>query len=157
MPPVRRPALRERSLELEAIDAALAAARDGDGGLLAVEGAAGIGKTSLIGAARECAAAAGVTVLGARGSELERDFAWGVVRQLVEPALYRAGARERRRWFAGAAALARPRSRRKPSKPPAAASPSPRSRPWPTRRSPSLCGCARTTACGRGRRGCSWR
>jgi predicted ATPase len=104
--PVR--ALRERGLELEAIEDGLSAAGAGEGRLLAVEGPAGIGKTTLLAAARERAAAAGMTVLSARGSELERDFAWGVVHQLVEPMLYRAGAAHRKRWFAGAAALAEP-------------------------------------------------
>jgi DNA-binding CsgD family transcriptional regulator/RecA/RadA recombinase len=100
--------LRERRLELEALDDALRAVAAGDGRVLAIEGPAGIGKTTLIAAARERAAAAGMTVLSARGSELERDFPWGVVHQLVEPVLRRGDERERRRWFAGAAALARP-------------------------------------------------
>jgi DNA-binding CsgD family transcriptional regulator len=100
--------LRERGLELAAIDEALRAAASGDGGLLAIEGPAGIGKTALVAATRAHAALAGMVVLSARGSELERDFPWGVVHQLVEPLLFRAGDSERRAWFSGAAALARP-------------------------------------------------
>jgi hypothetical protein len=44
----------------------------------------------------------------ARASELERDFAYGCVRQLLEPALARMPDPERDRLFEGAAALARP-------------------------------------------------
>jgi hypothetical protein len=43
--------------------------------------------------------------LTARGSELEREFPFGVVRQLFEPPLTDGEARER--WLAGAAAPAR--------------------------------------------------
>jgi hypothetical protein len=47
------------------------------------EGPAGIGKTQLLTEARERAGRS-MTVLGARASELERDFPYGVVRQLFE-------------------------------------------------------------------------
>ena len=47
-------------------------------------------------------------VLGARGSELERDFAFGIVRQLLEPLLARASAEERARLLDGVAGLAEP-------------------------------------------------
>jgi DNA-binding CsgD family transcriptional regulator len=100
--------LRQRDVELEAIAHALRAVTSGHGGLLAIEGPAGIGKTTLMMAARERATAAGMAVLSARGRELERDFPWGVVHQLVEPVLYDSDDQERERWFAGAAALARP-------------------------------------------------
>jgi DNA-binding CsgD family transcriptional regulator len=100
--------LRERGLELEAIDDALQSLIPGQGGLVAVEGPPGIGKTTLLVAARERALAAGMAVLSARGRELERDFAWGVVHQLVDPLLYGSDEEERERWFAGAAMLARP-------------------------------------------------
>lgn len=55
---------------------------------------------------RERAAAAGVRVLSAHGSELERDFAFGVVRQLFEPILSDAATRDR--LLVDAAASARP-------------------------------------------------
>lgn len=67
-----------------------------------IEGAAGIGKTSLLDHARELLAGSGVRTLSARGSELERDFAFGVVRQLLEPEV-RAGD-----LFKGAAEAAKP-------------------------------------------------
>ncbi len=47
-------------------------------------------------------------MLGARGSELERDFAFGIVRQLLEPLLAKASAKERARLLDGVAGLAEP-------------------------------------------------
>ena len=52
--------------------------------------------------------AAGLDVLAARGGELERDFAYGVVRQLLERHVGRADRQQRERWLEGAAALAGP-------------------------------------------------
>ena len=52
-----------------------------------VEGPAGVGKTALLADARAIADAAGMQVLRSRGAELEREFAFGVVRQLLEPVL----------------------------------------------------------------------
>jgi DNA-binding CsgD family transcriptional regulator len=74
--------LLERGAELEAVDALLAGAAAGRGGVLVVEGPAGVGKTALLDAA--AARAAGLRVLRARGSELDRAFAFGVVRGLLE-------------------------------------------------------------------------
>jgi DNA-binding CsgD family transcriptional regulator/tetratricopeptide (TPR) repeat protein len=87
--------LVERDRELERIRSLLQRARDGRGSALAIEGPAGIGKTALLAAAREAAESGGFRLLGARGAELEREFAFGVVRQLVEPVL--AGASEAER------------------------------------------------------------
>jgi DNA-binding CsgD family transcriptional regulator len=99
--------LLEREGELAAAGGLLAAARAGSGRLLLIEGPAGIGKSSLLEEARSGAAPLGFRVLAARGGELERDFAFGVVRQLLEPCLVRADAAERERLLSGAAALAR--------------------------------------------------
>jgi DNA-binding CsgD family transcriptional regulator len=79
--------LLERTPVLAAVDDALESCSQGAGQLLVVEGPAGIGKTSVLAAARVHAAAAGMDVLHARGSELERTFSYGVVRQLFEPLL----------------------------------------------------------------------
>lgn len=46
--------------------------------------------------------------LSARGGELEREFAFGIVRQLFEPALSAADESQRCEWLAGTAALAAP-------------------------------------------------
>jgi DNA-binding CsgD family transcriptional regulator/tetratricopeptide (TPR) repeat protein len=87
--------LLERSEELAQIESALAEAREGRGRFLVIEGPAGIGKTALLRAARAAAAESGMRVLRSRGTELERDFAFGVVRQLFEPALAEASEAER--------------------------------------------------------------
>jgi DNA-binding CsgD family transcriptional regulator len=52
-----------------------------------VDGPAGVGKTSLLDATRAAAADAGLLTLRARGAELERAFAFGVVRQLFDEVL----------------------------------------------------------------------
>ena len=87
--------LLERERELERIRRRLRLAREGRGGALVVEGPAGIGKTVMLGAARDVAEGEGFRVLRARGAELEREFAFGVVRQLVEPVLSEASDAER--------------------------------------------------------------
>jgi ATP/maltotriose-dependent transcriptional regulator MalT len=79
--------LLERDRELSALRALVRAAAQGDAGLAVVEGPAGIGKTRLLSEARREAATAGVRVLSARGGELERELAFGVVRQLFEAAV----------------------------------------------------------------------
>jgi DNA-binding CsgD family transcriptional regulator len=94
----------ERERELETVRDGLARARAGDGALLMIEGPAGVGKTVLARAARAAASQAGMLPLEARGSELEQPFAFGVVRQLLEPAV--TGERARAGLFAGSAAAA---------------------------------------------------
>ena len=101
-----RALLLERAEELARIDAALADARRGRGRLLVVEGEPGMGKTALLAAARANAAANGMRVLRARGTELEHDFSFGVVRQLFERPLADAGEQERTELLAGAAGVA---------------------------------------------------
>ncbi len=87
MPPVRTrgdPDLLERDGELELIAALLAGVRSGEGALLVVEGQAGVGKTELLRTAGDLGDAEGLCVLRARGSELDRAFAFGMVRQLLD-------------------------------------------------------------------------
>jgi DNA-binding CsgD family transcriptional regulator len=81
------PLLLEREQEQTAMARLIAEARGGSGRLVVLEGSAGIGKTRLLSAARAEAELAGMRVLSARGSELEREFAFGVLRQLFEPVL----------------------------------------------------------------------
>ena len=95
--------LLERDREVGSLSAALAHARAGDGALVVVEGAAGIGKTRLLDLARAGAVAEGMSVLHATGGELERDFGWGVVRQLFERWLVGLPPNERDRVLAGRA------------------------------------------------------
>src|SRR5215216_7253666 len=103
---VATPQLLERSEELARIDSALAEARAGRGTFVVIEGPAGIGKTALLAATRTAAADGGMRVLRARGTELERDFAFGVVRQLFEPPLVEASEPERADLLHGAAGIA---------------------------------------------------
>lgn len=98
----------ERDAELETIDALLTSAPDGRGFGLVIEGEAGIGKSSLIRVACERARDRGFETLAARGGALERDFGYGVVRQLFEPRMLRASPNERDALLAGAAGLAAP-------------------------------------------------
>lgn len=79
--------LLERSSELEELAAWLSGVRARQGGLVAVTGVAGIGKTELVRATIELGRESGMRVLAARGNEMESDFSFGVVRQLFEPAL----------------------------------------------------------------------
>jgi DNA-binding CsgD family transcriptional regulator len=73
-----------------------------------VSGPAGIGKTSLLVRAREVALEHNFAVASARGAGLETAFAWGVVRQLLEPRLRGMSSAARGRVLSGAAVLARP-------------------------------------------------
>jgi DNA-binding CsgD family transcriptional regulator len=78
--------LLERENEVASLGALVRDAASGTARLALVEGPAGIGKTRLVAEARRDAADAGLRVLSARGGELEREFPFGVVRQLFEPA-----------------------------------------------------------------------
>src|SRR6266545_1391410 len=98
--------LLERNEELARIESALAEARTGRGRFLVIEGPAGMGKTALLAAARTAALEGGMRVLRSRGTELERNFAFGVVRQLVEPPLVEASELERAELLQGAAGVA---------------------------------------------------
>lgn len=97
----------EREAELALVGETVELARSGHGCVLAIEGAAGIGKTALLRAADRHAQDAGLRVLRARGGELERDLAFGVVRQLLETLIVSLPAPRRAELLAGAAALAR--------------------------------------------------
>ena len=98
--------LLERSEELARIESALAEARSGRGTFVVIEGPAGIGKTALLAATRSAATDGGMRVLRSRGTELERDFAFGVVRQLLERPLAEASELERADLLQAAAGVA---------------------------------------------------
>jgi predicted ATPase len=76
--------------------------------MLVIQGAAGIGKSALLGAVCERASGQGMQTLTARASELEQAWSFGVVRQLLESRVVRAGEPERAELLAGAAKLAGP-------------------------------------------------
>ncbi|MDX6623043.1 MAG: hypothetical protein QOE75_975 [Solirubrobacterales bacterium] len=96
--------LVERERELADLSRLVEATIAGEGRMALIEGRAGVGKTRLLVEARRLAEGSGVTVLSARAGQLERDFPFGVVRQLFEPRLH---GEDRDVRFAGAAAAAR--------------------------------------------------
>ncbi len=98
--------LLERNEELARIESALAEARTGRGRFVVVEGPAGMGKTALLAAARTAAAEGGMRVLRSRATEMETNFAFGVVRQLFEPPLVEASDLERADLLQAAAGVA---------------------------------------------------
>ena len=77
--------LLERSEELARVETALARAREGRGCLVVIEGPAGIRKTAVLAATRAAAEAKEMQTVRSRGAELEREFAFGVVRHLEGP------------------------------------------------------------------------
>jgi DNA-binding CsgD family transcriptional regulator len=102
--PVTERLLLDREKELGQVVERLESACEGSGSALLVEGPGGIGKTELLLAAERAARTRGMIVAAARGAELEREFAFGVVRQLFEPAVSGADGPA----LEGAAALAAP-------------------------------------------------
>jgi DNA-binding CsgD family transcriptional regulator len=100
--------LYEREAELGALSRALTAARSGTGGLIFIEGPAGIGKSRLLAEARARAGALGMTTLAARGIDLERDAPFGVAADLFAALLAAPQAPGPARLLSGQAALAAP-------------------------------------------------
>ncbi|HST54799.1 MAG TPA: AAA family ATPase [Solirubrobacteraceae bacterium] len=96
--------LLERERELAELDAVVAEVVAGKGCLVAIEAKAGLGKTRLLQVAREVGRQAGLHVLAARATELERDFPFALVRQLLEPQLTALSAPQRDGLFEGASA-----------------------------------------------------
>jgi DNA-binding SARP family transcriptional activator/DNA-binding CsgD family transcriptional regulator len=99
------PEIVERDREMSMIAALLDEAAASSGRVALMEGPAGIGKSRLLAEARARAAATSTLALAARGSELEREFPFGVARQLFETAL--ADPERREQLLSGAAAPAR--------------------------------------------------
>ncbi|MFG2441134.1 helix-turn-helix transcriptional regulator [Streptomyces sp. NPDC048508] len=99
--------LLEREDELLVLRRTIQAAKDdAKGATILVEGSAGVGKTRLLKEAREVAHALGLQVLAAYSSELEQEFAFGIVRQLLEPVVGETDSQQRADWFSGAAETA---------------------------------------------------
>jgi len=100
--------LLERESELTRIAELVAGAKAGEFGAVVVEGPAGAGKSAILGALAAHAEERGLRVLRAVGLELEREYPFGVVRQLFEPAVFGLAPAARDEVFVGAAALADP-------------------------------------------------
>jgi len=88
--------LVERDGERQVIDAALDGAELGRGRVVLLYGEAGVGRTSLLRAASLDAEARGLNVLEAHGSELERGYGFGIVRQLLEARIAALSSAQRR-------------------------------------------------------------
>jgi DNA-binding CsgD family transcriptional regulator len=97
--------LLEREAELGYLRGRLGDAREGRGGVVVIEGPAGIGKSVLLATAGRVARELGLGLLRARGGELEAGMAFGAARQLLEPAVFSVSGQERRRLLAGPARL----------------------------------------------------
>ncbi|WP_405982211.1 ATP-binding protein [Streptomyces sp. NBC_00158] len=86
-----RRTLFEREAELVAVEEALdrltGSGPDSGGGLLALSGPAGLGKTTLLAEVRRRALARACTLLAARGGEQEQTQPFHVARQLIQPQL----------------------------------------------------------------------
>ena len=104
--PEGHPAVLGRDTELTVLHTAVADAAAGRGAFVLVEGPAGLGKTTLLRAAGARAGQPALRVLTARGLALERDFPYGIVRQLIEPVRAAAAPREWAELLDGAAGLA---------------------------------------------------
>jgi DNA-binding CsgD family transcriptional regulator len=94
----------EREAELACILRSAASAAEGEPALVVVAGAAGLGKTTLLSEARRRLRQAGLAVLAARPGEDEAAFAYGLVRQLLVPALAAMSPTRREALLAGPAA-----------------------------------------------------
>src|SRR5262245_43263416 len=104
-------ALLERDGEIATLEGFLRDLARGRGGVAVIEAHPGMGKSSLLAHAGELARGRDFRVLSARCSELERDFTFGAVRQLLERVpteeqdagadLYRGAAATARIFFGG--------------------------------------------------------
>lgn len=97
----------EREADLARLESGAEAALKGSSSFYAVVGAVGVGKTRLLEQARQLAEEQGLRVLRARASELEREYPFGVVRQIFGPLLSTATLTQKKVWLSGAAADAR--------------------------------------------------
>lgn len=100
----RRTALIERDAAISVLQRAVRAAAEGEGSLILVEGAAGLGRSSLLDAAAAEAQVAGLLTLRASGGEVEQATTFSIVTDLLRPAVDPNDVE----IFRGAAKLARP-------------------------------------------------
>ena len=99
--------LLEREHELARLTARADVTRRGEGALAVIAGAAGTGKSTLLASARRYARESGLVVCRARGSELEQELPFGLIRQLLEPLVAAAPPERQGQLFADAGAGAR--------------------------------------------------
>lgn len=96
--------LLEREHELTALRGAFEALSLGNGSALLFEAPLGMGKSRLLERAMAMAGDRGLRVMSSRGVQLEREFAFGAIRQLFEAVVVKASEQDRREWLSGAAA-----------------------------------------------------
>ncbi|WP_055527306.1 BTAD domain-containing putative transcriptional regulator [Streptomyces graminilatus] len=77
--------LVDRDREVTVLRGCLADVLAGRAGIVCLEGPAGIGRSRLLAETRRLAAGQGILTLAAHGSRLEKDYGFGVVRQLLDP------------------------------------------------------------------------
>jgi predicted ATPase len=98
--------LIERDWALEALESSIDAARLGAGSGVFIDATTGSGKSSLLAATAEMAEQADMHLLTASATELEREFAFGLVIQLFEPLWLTLSARDREALRTGPTAAA---------------------------------------------------
>lgn len=106
--PGRAAVVLEREEDLLTADSRLRAAEQGAGSVLILDGPAGIGKTSLLGAIAHRAQRRQVVCLWATGAERERDLEWSVVRSLFAGSVEAMSVPARAELERGAARMALP-------------------------------------------------
>lgn len=94
--------LLERERELGELSTAIAAVGEGRGHAIGIEAAAGLGKTRLLAEARARGSEADFRVFTGRATELEQDFPFALVRQMLGPEVVGLPDAERERVFEGA-------------------------------------------------------
>jgi DNA-binding CsgD family transcriptional regulator len=102
------PALLEREREFALLTDAIDRASALQAAVVVIDGAPGVGKTSLLGWTDALARDRGFQVLRARGGNLEQTLGWGVARQLFEDLVVRATPASRRSLLRSSAALSAP-------------------------------------------------
>jgi DNA-binding CsgD family transcriptional regulator len=100
--------LLERKETLASLDREAKLAVGGRGCMVTVQGPAGVGKTALLEEMAGRAERRGIRTLVARGNELEREYPFGIVRQLLDSVVVRSSGPARQRMFEGAARLVEP-------------------------------------------------
>lgn len=98
----------ERDHELRTLRRTIDDLGDGRGSVVLVEGEPGIGKSTLLEAAREVGSRAGHDVRSAQAHQLESGFAFGLVLQLLSGRLAEAAGAQRDELLRGAASAAAP-------------------------------------------------
>jgi DNA-binding CsgD family transcriptional regulator len=98
--------LLERDDERALLEEAVAAAGNGAGAVVVIDGPAGIGKSRLLAHAGAHAESEGIRVLAAHGIEFEQEIPFGVAAELFDSCLAGTEAGERQRLLGGHAGLA---------------------------------------------------